>query len=44
MIELVANQIYDKIAKIINDRRKRLGIKGGAIIVDPIRNYMIVSI
>ena len=25
--ELVANQIYDKITKLINDRRKRLGIK-----------------
>ena len=28
-IELVANQIYNKITKIINGRRKRLGIKGG---------------
>ena len=26
-IELVENQIYDKITKLINDRRKRLGIK-----------------
>ena len=30
MIELIANQIYDKITNIINDRRKRSGIKGGA--------------
>ena len=37
--ELVANQICDKITKLINDRRKRLGIKGGAKIVDNIRNY-----
>ena len=28
-IELIANQIYNKIAKIISGRRKRLGIKGG---------------
>ena len=38
MIELVANEIYDKITKLINDRRKRLGIKGGAKIVEPIIN------
>ena len=38
-IELVANQIYDKITKLINERRKRLGIKGGANIVEPIRGY-----
>ena len=37
-IELVANQIYDRITKLINDRRKRLGIKGGANIEKPIRN------
>ena len=36
-IELVANQIYDKITKLFNERRKRLGIKGGANIVEPIR-------
>ena len=30
MIELVANRIYDKITKLIDDRRKKLGIKGGA--------------
>ena len=39
MIELVANQIYNKITKLINERRERLGIKGGAKIVKPIRNY-----
>ena len=38
-IELVANQIYDKITKLINDRRKRLGIKGDAKIGEPIRDY-----
>ena len=39
MTELVANQIYDRITKLINDRRKRLGIKGGANIEEPIINY-----
>ena len=39
MIELVANQIYDKITKPSNERRKRLCIKGGANIVEPIRDY-----
>ena len=29
-IELIANQMYDKITKLFNDRRKILGIKGGA--------------
>ena len=38
-IELIANQIYDKVTKLFNDRRKRIGIKGGMPIVDPIRNY-----
>ena len=38
-IELVSNQIYDKITKLFNERRKRLGIKGGANIVEPIRDY-----
>ena len=42
MTELVANQICDKITKLFNERRKRLGIKGGANIVEPIRD-MIVS-
>ena len=26
-IELIANQIYDKVTKFFNDRRKRFGIK-----------------
>ena len=38
-IELIANEIYDKLTKLFNDRRKRLGIKGGKPIVDPIRDY-----
>ena len=29
-VELVANQIYDKMTKLFNDARQRLGIKGGA--------------
>ena len=35
--ELVANQICDKMTKLFNDTR--LGIKGGARIEEPIRNY-----
>ena len=38
-IELTANEIYDKLTKLFNDRRKRLGIKGGTPIADPIRDY-----
>ena len=38
-IELIANEIYDKLTKLFNDRRKRLGIKGGKPIIDPIRDY-----
>ena len=38
-IELVANQIYDRMTKLFNDTRKRLGIKGGANIEKPVRNY-----
>ena len=39
-IELIANEIYDKLTKFFfNDRRKRLGIKGGKPIIDPIRDY-----
>ena len=38
-IELIANEIYDKLTKLFNDRRKRLGIKGGMPIIDPIRDY-----
>ena len=38
-IELVANQIYDKITKLYNDTRKTLGIKEGASLEEPIRIY-----
>ena len=38
-IELVANKIYDKITMLFNERRKRLGIKGGANIEEPTANY-----
>ena len=38
-IELIANEIYDKLTKLFNDRRKRLGIKGGTPIAEPIRDY-----
>ena len=38
-IELVANEIYDKLTKLFNDRRKGLGIKGGKPIIDPISDY-----
>ena len=38
-IELIANEIYDKLTKLFNDRRKRLNIKGGMPIADPIRDY-----
>ena len=38
-IELVANQIYDIVTKLFNERRERLGIKGGDKIVEPIRDY-----
>ena len=37
--KLVANQIYDKIITLINKRKERLDIKGGAKIMEPIRNY-----
>ena len=38
-IELVANQIYDKLTISFNNTRKRLGIQKGIPIVEPIRNY-----
>ena len=38
-IELIANQIYDKLIILFNNTRKRLGIDKGEPIVDPIRNY-----
>ena len=37
-IELIANQIYDKLTTFFNNSRKRFGIKGGEPI-EPIRNY-----
>ena len=37
-IELIANQIYDKLTILFNNARKRFGIKGGEPI-EPIRNY-----
>ena len=37
-IELIANQIYDKLTTLFNNSRKRLSIKGGEPI-EPIRNY-----
>ena len=39
IIELVANQIYDKLTIYFNDIRKRLGIQKGKPIAEPIRNY-----
>ena len=38
-IELVANQIYDKLTISFNNARKRLGIQEGVPIVEPLRNY-----
>ena len=38
-IELVANQIYDKLTNSFNRSRKRFGIQGGKPIIDPIREY-----
>ena len=37
-IELVANQIYDKLTNYFNNTRKRLGIQKGRPI-EPMRNY-----
>ena len=39
IIELVANQIYDKLTISFNNARKRLGIHKGEPKVEPIRNY-----
>ena len=36
---MVVDQIYDKIIKLLNERRRSLGIEGGANIIDPIRDY-----
>ena len=38
-IELIANQIYDKLTNSFNSSRKRFGIQGGTPIIDPIREY-----
>ena len=38
-IELVANRIYDKLTISFNNNRKRFGIQGGALILEPLRNY-----
>ena len=38
-IEMVSNSICDRITNLINDRRNRLGIKGGAHIEKPTVNY-----
>ena len=38
-IELIANQIYDRLTLSFDNARKRLGIQNGEPIVKPIRNY-----
>ena len=38
-IELVANQIYDRLTTFFNNDRKRFGIQGRKPIIDPIREY-----
>ena len=38
-IELVANQIYDRLIIFFNNDRKRFGIQGGKPIIDPIREH-----
>ena len=38
-IELVANQIYDRLTIFFYNDRKRFGIQGGKPIMDPIREY-----
>ena len=38
-IELIANQIYDKLTISFNDARKILGIQKGIPIAEPIRKY-----
>ena len=37
--ELVADQIYDKLTTMFNNNRKRLGIRKGEPVLDPIRKY-----
>ena len=38
-IELVANQMYDRLTIFFNNDRKRFGIQGGEPIIDPMREY-----
>ena len=38
-IELVADQIYDRLTIFFNNDRKRSGIQGGKPIIDPMREY-----
>ena len=38
-IELVANQIYDRLIIFFNNDRKRFGIQGGEPIIEPMREY-----
>ena len=38
-IELVANQIYDRLTIFFNNNRKRLGIRKSEPVLDPIRKY-----
>ena len=38
-IELVTNQIYDRLIIFFNNDRKRFGIQGGKPMIDPIREY-----
>ena len=38
-IELVVNQIYDRLTIFFNNDRKRFEIQGGKPIIDPIREY-----
>ena len=38
-IELIANQIYDRLTSSFDSVRNRLGIHKGEPIVKPIRNY-----
>ena len=38
-IELVANQIYDKLITMFNNDRKRFGIQNGELVLNPIREY-----
>ena len=38
-IELVANQIYDRLTILFNNDRKRFGIQGGKPMIDPMREY-----